>query len=648
MNPRHAIGITINGNEVRAAFLTLVRGKARIKALESIKLEDTLENLEKGDSEAINDLENAFDIQEPRPEPEENENEDFSSHSSKDKNVSLVYSLLDKFRNQKSSVAINTPHLTVKYDYLDGDQIPGKKKGGFFKGKVDIGDEDQSDDSRRSVYLSISDDKHLEVNYEYHPSSIELIEEVNQFRSSNLNLVLMDTNELALVDLVNEIYKFEKDDITAIVYIEQDFSRVIFLKGREIYHITPIVHKGSMSDDVLEVIYSKMIFAQDHYFIPEFTKILVAGHSSRLKAKYYFRQKFPSAITGYLNSKKIESDLRFKDRGMLFSRYAVPIALSWKALQKNIVKSKSNLLPDYILESKTIPKLALHGYVLLIFLAATAFFFSWALVKKNIEITAVENDVKQMRTQIKNNTSLTNRVHSFDDKIINLERRIVLVDSFSKGYDETISFLRRLNDGIGKTNDIWITDLKKSKQSINLAGMALKRNKIPQLVSEIGGANLKKQTRANFNGRDIYAFQIEKKLDEKEKSKSSDFLTFLSGKRKKVNEEGNSKLNIQNGSTAKIGTNGHATNGHSLNYAYGVQIGKFGSQLEAKRKSSEYKSKGYPIRISKINTKSTQNKYTIIIGQFETPETAKQFLNNLDRTSTGQASKVVKYKVKSS
>ncbi len=341
--------------------------------------------------------------------------------------------------------------------------------------------------------------------------------------------------------------------------------------------------------------------------------------------------------------------MRFKDRGMLFSRYAVPIALAWKALQKNIVKSKSNLLPEYILESKTIPKLALHGYVLLICMAATAFFFSWALVKKNIELTAVENSLKQTRTQIKNNASLTNRVHSFDDKITSLERRITLVDSFSKGYDETIVFLRRLNEGVGKTNDIWITDLKKNEQSIILVGMALQRNKIPRLVSEIGGANLKNQTRANFNSRDIYAFQIEKRLDKKEENKIFDYLTLFSGKRNKTeNEEGNGLLQSKNGSAAKNGANGHSTNGHSLNFAYGVQIGQYGSQFEANEKSSKYKSKGYPVRISKINTNSKQHKYAIIVGQYGTVENAKQLLQNLGMTSAGQTSKVVKYKVKSS
>ena len=68
MKTKHAIGITINGNEVRAAFLSLVRGKARIKALESTKLDIPLENSKlntRNSPESLNDLENAFDIQEP-------------------------------------------------------------------------------------------------------------------------------------------------------------------------------------------------------------------------------------------------------------------------------------------------------------------------------------------------------------------------------------------------------------------------------------------------------------------------------------------------------------------------------------------------------------------------------------------------------
>ncbi len=516
MAVKHAIGITINGNEVRAAFLSLVRGKARIKALESTTLDAAVDHemaAEKIVPASLNDLENAFDIHDS--DLREETQDDLSGSGVQDSNVAKVYALLDKFQEIKANVAINSPHLTVKYDLLDKEQVPNKKaRKRRFREHLDFWSGDSEDDTRRTKYIEIHDKKVLKIDYEYHPASIDLIEEVNQFRSGNLNLVLMDTNELALVDLVREIYKFDKEEITAMVYIEQDFSRVIFLKGEEIYHISPIVHKGSMSDDVLEVIYSRMIFAQDHYFIPEINKILVAGHSSRLKAKYFFRQKFPSAMTGYLNSKKIQSDLRFKDRGLLFSRYAVPIALAWKALLKPAYKSQEkNLLPEYIVDRQSLPKLAGHGYVLLFLVTLTAFAFTWAVVAKNLQLRKVNRNIKHMQVQIDNNKSLTDRVQAFDDRIIELETKIALVDSFSKGYDDAMKFLFTLNREIKKIGDLWISDLSKKGKIVTIRGSAKRRDRIPILANAIGKASLKKVTRSKYLGKEVFEFHLEKNLD---------------------------------------------------------------------------------------------------------------------------------------
>lgn len=539
ITPKHAIGITVNGREVRAAFLTLVRGKARIKALESTKLSEPLEHAEPMQpakaAESLQDLENAFDISEPAAiEGDEvtMESEISTEKSAENPNVSLIYSLVDRFQHVKANVAINAPVLTVKYDYLADNVLKQnkdlKKK---IKEKIDIWG-NEYDQPRGSNYLTIADGKILQIDYEYHPPIIDLVEEVNQFRAGNMNLVLMDTNELALVDLVKEIYKFKDDEITAIVYIEDDFSRVIFLKGRDIYHITPIIHKGSMSKDVLEVIYSKMIFAQDQHFIPEINKILVAGHSSRLKAKYYFRQKFPYAITGYLNSKKIESDLRFKDRGLLFSRYAVPIALAWKALQKPIYGSRDkNFLPEYIVESKRLPKLTLPGYVLLCLIAVTAFSFTWLIAKRNTELRKVSQNIRTLQTQIDNNKALTNRVTSYDSEIGDLEKRFELVEKYGDGYEDTLDFLTKLNAALEQTGDIWITQFNKTDKKVNISGVARRRDRIPRLTDLLGGANLKKVTRSSYEGEEVFAFLLEKQIDENKEDKALSFISeFLGGK----------------------------------------------------------------------------------------------------------------------
>ncbi len=613
MKTKYAIGLAVNGNEIRAAFLSLVRGKSCIEALESTKLDTPLENIQQPESkhESLNDLEKAFDIPEPKLHDEEQTVS--SEKSPKDNNIGLIYSLVDRFQHLKTSVAVNTPVLTVKYDFLDGAAVAQdknlKKK---IKERINIWGKDDDDGARRSNYLEVSDGKILQIDYEHHPPIIELVEEVNQFRAGNMSLVLMDTNELALVDLVREIYKFKKDEITAIVYVEQDFSRVIFLKGKNIYHITPIIHKGSMSKDVLEVIYSRIIFAQDHYFIPEINKILVAGHSSKLKAKYYFRQKFPYAITGYLNSRKIQSNLRFKDRGLLFSRYAIAIALAWKALQKNVVKSKSNLLPEYLLERHKMPKLALHGYLLLALLGLTAFGFTMVLVSKNLDLRHVKRKIATMKAQIENNKSLTERIQSFDNQIVDLEKKLSLVDNYSKGFDETIEFLNLLNQAIASSGGMWLTDFRKQGNVVTITGIARERERIPILASALGGANLKKVTRSDLHDTRVFEFQLEKTIDTTEKSKGVSIQSLLAGN----------------------GSNGNGAHTRAL---YGVQVGVFGTQAAADREAQKYFQKGYAVKVSPLNAKQ----FAVIVGSYENEQEANRLAGALPAAG-GEPNKVVR------
>jgi hypothetical protein len=614
MKTKYAIGLAVNGNEIRAAFLSLVRGRACIEALESTKLDTPLENIQQPENkhESINDLEKAFDI--PEPKLHEDDQTVSSEKSPKDNNIGLIYSLVDRFQHLKTTVAVNTPVLTVKYDFLDGETVAKdknlKKK---IKERINIWGKDEADSARRSNYIEVSDGKILQIDYEHHPPIIELVEDVNQFRAGNMSLVLMDSNELALVDLVKEIYKFKKDEITAIVYVEQDFSRVIFLKGKNIYHITPIIHKGSMSTDVLEVIYSRIIFAQDHYFLPEINKILVAGHSSKLKAKYFFRQKFPYAITGYLNSRKIQSNLRFKDRGLLFSRYAIAIALAWKALQKNVVKSKSNLLPEYLLERHKMPKLALHGYVLLVMLALTAFGFTWVLVTKNLDLRSVKRKVISMKTQIENNKSLTERIRSFDNQIIALEKKISLVNDHSKGYDDTIEFFNLLNGAVAGTGDIWLKEFSKQGKVVTITGISRQREKIPGLANALGGANLKKVTRSTMNESRVFEFQLEKTIDDSEKSKGLNMQELLAG-----------------------GVNG--SNGHSnADSFYGVQIGSFPSQSAADKEAEKYRKMGYAVNVNANNPKQI----VVIVGKYQDENEAQKVASALPLNDS--ESKVVRY-----
>lgn len=548
MKNKNAIGISINGNNVKAAFLSLIKGKVYILGLQSTTLAAPLENLIEEEDAQISeniekDLEKAFDIQ--QPETGSDEAGELPSRLKKETNVSLIFSLIDKFRDVNSMVGINAPVLTVKYDMVDTDAVPKQSKR--FREKIGFGE--SANGLHRSKYFRINAERTLRIEYEHHPPVLDLIDEVNQFRRGNLRLELMDTNELALAFLVVKCYKLSTDYTTAIIYVEPDFSRVIFLSGKKINHITPIIHKGSMAKDVLHAVYSKIIFAQDHHLVPELDKIVMASRSAKLKAKTFFKQKFPSAKISYLNSKLIDSEYSFDNKGRLFSQYAIPIAFAWKLLQKKSTLSKlPNLLPDYILERRKMPKLAFHGYILLFLLAITAFAFTYLVVTKNVQIAKISKRNRIIELQIENNRPLADKVKFYDDQIFKLEQNTALVDSFSKNYEETYNFLLTLNDGLKKASGIWIDDLRIAGKKVKIKGVAKRRDIIPVFSESLGGASLKKVTRGTLYGQRVFNFELDKKIGTDFDTQNLELLTSLTQGMKM---------------RPKAGNGAHGTNGHS-------------------------------------------------------------------------------------
>ena len=132
MKIKNAIGISINGNNVKAAFLSIIKGKVYIQGLQSTTLRAPLESSlptdDKGEQNIENDLEKAFDIQQ-QPDDDVDTSSDLAIKPTKYSNVSVIYSLLDKFKNMTTKVRINAPVLTVKYDMVDADAVPKDKKG---------------------------------------------------------------------------------------------------------------------------------------------------------------------------------------------------------------------------------------------------------------------------------------------------------------------------------------------------------------------------------------------------------------------------------------------------------------------------------------------------------------------------------------
>ena len=341
--------------------------------------------------------------------------------------------------------------------------------------------------------------------------------------------------------------------------------------------------------------------------------------------------------------------MRFKDRGLLFSRYAVPIALAWKSLQKGVYSSnKTNLLPDYIVDRQKLPKLAAHGYLLLFLLALTATSFSFLISQKKVEIRQIQTRIASIKQQISNNKSLTDRVTSFDSKIIDIEKKIALADTFSKGYDLPVEFLTLLNKSIRETGDIWITDLKISGTKISFSGLARRRNKIPQLATKLGGANVKKITRALYRNTNVFSFNMDR--DIKHLKKSIHIEQFMHKPAQNVKIASSAQNPFSSAITRKgikLTSETHAdTKGQTANTVrvsiYKLLIGQFDSRKKAAAAADKFRSKGYSVDIMGRASKSDKGMvYDVYVGAYKSREIAQKLSDKL-AVKSGIHNKVVK------
>jgi len=320
----------------------------------------------------------------------------------------------------------------------------------------------------------------------------------------------MDSNDVSLINLARIGYDFRSPhEITVIIEIETEFSRIIFMQGEDLLMVSPIINE-SFNPDIISIIYSKIIYELDNSNVPEISNILLAGRASSASARSFFEKKFPDARVGFILSQPLADNLSSQFSREDLANYAIPISLAWKTIENdkdNFIQT--NLLPTQIIDRHKVLSLSLAGYVLLVLLGITAFIMTWKITAKKLEVSDIKRQNYSLQEQIFNSESTVNRVHQIEDEISKLTKRIELSDSLSLGSDRLLTFLDNLNHSVSRIRSVWIEEVSNTKTGILIKGMSLKRGDVPRISEELGGTKIRKLTRTGSKNRRLYYFEME-------------------------------------------------------------------------------------------------------------------------------------------
>ncbi|UCE06254.1 MAG: SPOR domain-containing protein [bacterium] len=666
---KEAVGIAINGRDVKIAHVSIDKHRLAVDFLESAILLTDIESAvrkraaEKAEMPLIEQEDDVFTL---KSSYETGGLADSGTGSGD--NADVLYSLLRKFAIRKIKVAFNISPSQVSYQdldtHLDYDQ-------NVFKGKLRQTIENWKKGFNALENVSVvtrSDGTLCNVSCELQqPPIIDILERLNSFYKGNLYLSLMDPNEISLVNLTRNSYNFSAyNEITVIVEIEAEFSRIIFMKGSDLFIVSPIISEG-FNPDINDIIYSKIIYELDNYNIPEVSNILLASKASSLTAKEFFEKKFPKTKVGFIISQPLSESISTPFKREDLSEYAIPIALAWKLVDdKSDNFIQTNLLPAQIINRQKVLGLSLVGYLILILLGLTAFILTWQITANKLEINRFNRKNLSLQQQIDHSESTVQKVRQTEEEIAKLKKRIAFSDSLSQGSDMLLSFLEKLNQSALEVKSVWIDEVKNTNRGLAVKGRALKRSSVPDIAEALGAAQIKKLTRTTSKIQRIFNFEMEvdwtkenfpsrfrepkeheippsdrpSSIDTKIASAtSSERRTSTTSDQNKydTNDSEQKLASSMKGSSEKLSLSRedpqvNLTDGSSN---FTIRISAHATRLTAKKEVESYRSKGYETKIAKFPNSSREIPYWICMGDFSTYEEAEQKLSELKNVKPG-------------
>ena len=292
-------------------------------------------------------------------------------------------------------------------------------------------------------------------------SLINALENIKGYIGNRLPMISGVTSaDVSLMNVVRANYEFEPQDVTVVIYVGTEFTRLIFMRGEHFHQFAPIIGEGYDSPNLQNTVYSRLLLEQDNLAIPHIRRIILAGECRRVAFRDFLSQQLPDQEIDYLITPRMDASPLASDQQEMISEFAVPIGAAMQVLdQSSPAIYHVNLLPASVREGQRVFKLAWHGYLLMVMLFLSTFLFTWQITSKTREIKTLGDVLVLKESQKAENLTLANSIQALEDQLTRYKTSMALYDSLVPGSERWSKVLTQLSHGVEDMNAIWLTDM---------------------------------------------------------------------------------------------------------------------------------------------------------------------------------------------
>lgn len=499
-----ALGIFVDGLDIKLAHLSMTGKRVTVHELRSGTLVSKLEDRQPAEVvAAFGESAEAFSLPAGSEMGAAGQGED---------NNSVLLGLLAQYPVNKYALTYSIAEPAIYYHLIESDfGLKGQKlKERILAELRNIRSFQPSPDAVDAIRTE--EGNLLCVVREDGLSLINSLEGIKGFIGNRLpRIPAIDSADISLINMVRLNYDLSPDEVTVVIYVGVEFTRLIFLRGNHFYQFAPILGEGYDSPNLQNTVYSRLLLEQDNLGIPRIHRIVLAGECKRVNFREFLAQQLPEPDVDYLLTPQLDSSPLPPDQQALLSEYAVPIGSAWKVLDPTNPRIYSvNLLPSTVREGQRVFKLAWHGFLVLGLLFLATLFFTWQITQKNREIAEQEEVLRLKQSQVAENEALSRSIQEIETELGRFRTSLALYDSLVPGSDRWSKLLTQVSHGVEDLNSLWLTDFSTSgERLLTINGFAVYRTRIPRMSSLFEASVLKEVNVQDIRKQTVYKYKIE-------------------------------------------------------------------------------------------------------------------------------------------
>ncbi|MCD4795951.1 MAG: tetratricopeptide repeat protein [Candidatus Cloacimonetes bacterium] len=337
----------------------------------------------------------------------------------------------------------------------------------------------------------------------------------------DINLVLskekffysyIDTNEIALMNLVKHNYDFPLDEYVLILYVGVDYKVGIVMKNKIHIKTFPIIVPDTDPENMRQAIYSKVILEQDISDIPITKHILLVGdYANEDDVEFFHSKGLNKETVQRLNLKHlhIQDGMEGQITDEKIARFAIPIALAWKTLEPKCKDfSPCNLLPVQVIENQKYFKIAWHGFIIL----AAIFYFAFNGTINNLEVKQeTETYIKKnndVERELTINRELINKLNEIKDKISRLEANLEKVRHLTGKRNQWHYMLSVLSTSLQNNWLSWINDISSTNDNFTISGYSTSRRSIIKFSELFPQGHISSITKDELEDMNVWEYNL--------------------------------------------------------------------------------------------------------------------------------------------